>query len=434
MSEKFKLGLSRNRLFEFENCVSFLGRAEEDFDVDKCIKAFKLLLLKEPILTCGIELCENGDAYLVADAKEPCLEFFQGDEKAFVEKIKAEGLDFREKLFSFAVLNGKTFAVFAHTVVADVRSLMYLADEFVNIYKNDVASVVPSDIIVLSEISELPSNALSVVSEKLSADLEIGWQKKPRAFGTDDYEKARDTYFSKKRPQQGSVTFEVDAAFLQSLKAFAADKNIDASSVVALAFYESLKKALGGRRKYRKLNVQVNERVFFDDGYKMQVGAYNGVVTVAKTKGKKISDTLENKAGVFHSELYKRFTGVHAAFYNEVIFMKLPASFVDSQYMYCAGVFRHKFSKKLATVYGCASEVAGEFCSYNLNQKKWEKLAFFDDVVLSEPLKMRSTSLISFVEKGNSATIRFDYKKSRLSDESARNIVGNAVGLLRKIK
>lgn len=433
MSEKFKLGLTRNRLFEFENCVSFLGRMKEDFDGEKCHKAFRTLLLKEPILSCGIELCENGDAYLVTDVKEPSLDFFQGDEQSFVENMKVNGFDFCESLFSFVILNNRTFAVFAHTVVADVRSLMYLADEFMNIYRNEIASVVPSDVIVLSEISQLPTKAFSVVAEKLSADLEIGWQKKTKTFTYDDFKNARDKYLSL-REQQGSISFEFDESEFQRIKGFASGRDIDASSVVALAFYENLKKTLGGRRKYRKLNIQVNERVFFDEGHKMQVGAYNGVITVAKTKNKKISDTFENKAEVFHGEIYKRFTSVHAAFYNEILFMKLPASFVDSQYMYCSGVFRHKSSKKLATVYGCANEVAGEFCSYNLNQKKWRNIASFDEVVLSEPLKMRSTTLISFVEKGNSATIRFDYKKSKISDESARKLVGNVVELLKKIK
>ena len=430
MSEKFKLGLTRNRLFEFDNCVCFLGKTTEKFDVVKCQSAFKTLLLKEPILSCGIELCENGDAFLVTGAKEPCLEFYQGDEKSFVDKMKADGLDFREKLFSFVIINDSTLGVFAHTVVADVRALMYLADEFVNIYKTDAVSVVPSEMIVLSEVSQLPSNVLSVVIDKLSSELDVGWQKKTKVFNYSDYENARKKYISAKK-EQNSIAFEIDKKTLCYLKSFAHKENADVSSLVAFAFYESLVKYVGGKRKYRKLNVQANERIFFPDGYKMQMGAYNGVITVGKTKNKKTPATIENKAKAFHGEIYKRVTSAFTTFYNEFLFMRLPASFTDSQYMYCAGDFHHKYSKKLAEVYGCANEVAGEFCSYNLNQKIWNNLTFFDTVVLSEPLKMRSTTMITFVEKEDSATVCFEYKKDRVSDETAQNIVKNAVDLLK---
>ena len=433
MSEKFKLGLTRNRLFEFDNCVCFLGKAEEKLDVAKCQKTFKMLLLKEPFISCGIELCENGDAFLVTGANEPCLKFYQGDEQAFVDKMKSDGFDFSEKLFSFVIINDSTLGIFAHTVVADVRALMYLADEFIDIYKNDVASVVPSEITVLSEITQLPSNVLSVVIDKLSSELEVGWQKKIKNFTHGNYKTARKKYILSKQ-EQGTVSFEIDKNTLSDLKIFARKENVDASSLVAFAFYESLMKFVGGKRKYNKLNVQGNERIFFPDGCKMQLGAYNGVVTVGKPKNKKTPATFENKAKEFHGEIYKRVTSSFTTFYNEFLLMRLPASFTDSQYMYCAGEFRHKYSKKLAEVYGCANEVAGEFCSYNLNQKIWSNLTFFDKIVLSEPLKMRSTTMITFVEKDDSATVCFDYKKGRVSDEKAQNIVKNAVDLLEKFK
>lgn len=431
MSEKFKLGLTRNRLFEFDNCVCFLGKNEGGLDAEKCERAFKTLLLKEPLLSCGIELCENGDAFLVTDAKKPCLRFYLGDEQAFVEKIKADGLDFDKELFSFVIINDDTLGIFAHTVVADVRALMYLADAFLEIYKKDIASVVPSEMIVLSEVSQLPSNVLSVVIDKLSSGLEIGWQKKTKVFTYEEYKNAAEKYLSSKKAL-GNASFEIDKDTLFTLKSFAQKESVDVSSLVAFAFYESLMKFVGGKRKYNKLNVQGNERVFFSDGYKMQLGAYNGVVTVGKPKNKKTPSTIENKAKEFHCEIYKRVTSAFTTFYNEFLFMRLPASFTDSQYMYCAGDFNHKYSKKLAEVYGCANEVAGEFCSYNLNQKTWNNLTFLDEVVLSEPLKMRSTTMITFVEKGDSATVRFDYKKNKVSDETAHDIIKNAVDLLEK--
>lgn len=431
MSEKFKLGLTRNRLFEFDNCVCFLGRAADKFDAVKCQRAFKMLLLKEPILSCGVELCENSDAFLVTDKNDLVLEFYQGDEQAFVDKMKAEGMGFCNNLFSFVIMNESTLAIFAHTVIADVRALMYLADEFMDIYKNDVVSVVPSQIFVISEVSQLPSNVLSVVIDKLSSGLDVGWQKKTKNFTCGDYEKARKKYMSAEK-EQGSIAFEIDKNTFVALKSFAHKEGVDVSSLVAFAFYEGLTAFVRGKRKYRKLNVHANERIFFSDGYKMQIGAYNGIVTVGKTKNKKDLAAIANKAKAFHGEIYKRVTSAFTAFYNEYLFMRLPASFVDSQYMYCAGEFRHKYSKKLAEVYGCANEVTGEFCSCNLNQQVWNNLHCFDKIALSEPLKMRSTTMITFVEKGDSATVCFEYKKDRVSDETARNIVENAVDLLKE--
>ena len=431
MSEKFRLGLTRNRLFEFDNCVCFLGKTEEKLDLVKCWKAFKTLLLKEPFITCGIELCENGDAFLVAGAKEPCLEFYQGDEQAFVDKKRFEGIDFGKELFSFAIINEDTLGIFAHTVVADANALMYLAGVFADIYENGTASVVPSEITVISDVEQLPSNVLSVVIDKLSSELELGWQKKTRAFTYDDYLRAYGKYISSKQ-EQGSVSFEIDASLLSLLKKYAQKERVDVSSLVAFAFYESLVKLVGGKRKYRKLNVQGNERVFFPEGSKMQSGAYNGFVTVGKPKSNKMPSAFEEKAKEFHGEIYKRITSSFATFYNEYLFMRLPGSFADSQYVYCAGEFRNKYSKKLAEVYGCANEVVGEFCSYNLNQKMRENLKFFNEVDLSEPLKMRSATMITFVQKGDNATVRFEYKKDRITDESAQKIVENAVDMLEK--
>lgn len=431
MSEKIKLGLSRNRLFDFDNCVCFLGEAEVSFDIPECEKTLKTLCLKEAILCCGVELCGNGEAYLVTEQNEIVLETFQGDVEEFVKNKKHNGLDFTKELFSFVVLNGNTLGIFAHTVIADSRSLMYLAGEFMKLYKSKTLSVTPSEIKVLSEISQMPSNVFSVVIDRLASDLEVGWQKKTSVFTLEDYKKARDKYL-KIKSLTGNISVEIAKELLVNLKNFAHRECIDVSSLVAFAFYESLTRILGGRRKYRKLNVQANERIFFEDFGKMQVGSFNGFVPVEKKKDKKPPDTLENNAVNFHKEIYKRVTSAFKVFYNEFLFMRLPPSFVDSQYMYCAGEFEHKYSKKLANTYGCNNEVVGEFCSYNLNQSFWSTLDVFKNVVPCEPLKMRSSTLITFVEKDGKGEVRFEYKKERLSDSDAQLVVKKAMDLLSK--
>ncbi len=433
MSEKIKLGLSRNRLFEFDNCVCFLGEAEGAFDISECEKALKMLCLKEPLLCCGVELCGNGDAYLVTEQNEIRLELCQGDAEAFVSNKKHNGLDFTKELFSFVVFNGNILGIFAHTLVADARSLMYLAGELMKLYKNKTLSVTPSEIKVFSEIAQMPSNVFSVVIDRLASDLEVGWQKKTAVFTLEDYKKARDKYLKAKSLTE-NISVEIKEELLVNLKNFAHRESVDVSSLVAFAFYESLTATLGGRRKYRKLNVQANERIFFEDSSKMQVGAFNGFVPVEKKKDKKAPDTLVNNAVGFHREIYKRVTSAFKVFYNEFLFMRLPPSFVDSQYMYCAGEFEHKYSKKLANTYGCNNEVEGEFCSHNLNQIYWTALGDFKSIVPLEPLKMRSSSMITFVEKEEKGLVYFEYKKSKISDSAARAIMEKTLDLLNKFK
>lgn len=431
MSEKFKLGLTRNRLFEFDNCVGFLGEVEDAFDIAECEKALKTLLLKEPVLTCAIELCENGEGCIVPEKNELILEVFDGDKNEFLKAKTFNGFDFNEQLFSFVIINKNTLGIFAHTVVADVRALMYLASEFMSIYEKKNLSVVPAIINVISETSQLPSNVLSPVIDKLASDLEMGWQKKTNVFDCSDYKKAREKYLSQKE-NTDTISLDIDKELLCNLKDFANREKADVSSLVAFAFYKSLTEALGGKRKYKKLNVQANERVFFPQGSDMQMGAYNGFVVVEEKKNKNASASLSDNAISFHKEIYKRVTSAFKVFYNEYMFMRLSPSFLDSQYLYCAGEFKHKYSKKLAQTYGCANEVVGEFCSYNLNQKTWSGLGVFERVTPWEPLKMRSTTMITFVEKGETGQICFTYKTNKIPDSLAKNIAEKAMDLLKE--
>ena len=433
MSDRIKLGLTRNRLFEFDNCVGFLGDVAEILDVNNCRKALKTLVLKEPLLSCSVELCENGEAYLETERNEPELEVFNGDKEKFLNDIHFYGFDFTEKLFSFVLINEKTLGIFAHTMVADARSLMYLAGEFMHIYKTGIVSVVPSEIKVLSETSQMPSNVFSVVVDRLASDLEVGWQKKTKVFGCEDYKSARKKYLSVKK-QSKTISLKLNDDVLKRLRGFAQKQSVDVSSLVAFAFYEALTETLGGKRKYKKLNVQANERVFFSDGVKMQVGAFNGFVAVEKKKNKKLPDTIINNAITFHGEIYKRVTSAFKTFFNEFLFMRLPPSFADSQYMYCVGEFRHKYSKRLACTYGCANEVAGEFCSFNLNQEIWSALKNFNTVVPFEPLKMRSSSMITFVDDGENGCVYFTYRKEKITDITAQKINERVIETLKKIK
>ncbi len=427
MSEIIKLGLTRNRLFEFDNCVCFLGEFQEKLDVDECEKALKMLFLKEPILSCKAELSENGDAFLVTGSVSPILENVSGDVNAFVEQKKSQGLDFNEALFSFVLINNNVLAIFAHTLVADVRTLCYLAGEFKSYLQKENLNIMPSEICVFSETSELPANVFSVVIDRVASGLEVGWQKKIKNFSFDDYKIAREQYFNKKSTVK-SVSCTVDEELFGKIKSFAEKYSVDVSSVVAYAFYETLIKNASGKRKYRKLNVFADERVFLQNGENLKVGAFNGVVPVVLKKKKKESlETQQDKVCAFHKEIYKKITTAFSVFYNEVLLMRLSGSFCDSQYMCLSGAFSHKYSKKLAYTYGCANEVMGEFCSLNLSQKYWQKLQGFENVCVTEPLKPRSSSMITFIQRGCTGEIVFEYKTERISENTAKNILKNVL-------
>lgn len=432
MPERYKLGISRNRLFEFDNCVSFFGELKESLDLPQLERALKMLCLKEPVITSAVEIDSGGEAYMLPGKSEPRLEIAEGDLKSFLDEKKNQGIDFSEKLFSFAILNEKILCIFAHTVAADVRSLMYLAKELVSFYSNKTLSVEPCEIKALSETSQMPSNVFSVVTDRLASGLEVGWQKKTAVFTCEDYKKACEKY-QKSKSTVGELAIELDKEMIEGFRNTALEEEVDASSLVAYAFYEALSENLSGKRKYRKLNVQGNERVFFEDYENMSVGAYNGYFAVEKKKNKKMPDTLMGSAMAFHDEIYKRATSSFSTFYNEFLFMRLPPSFADSQYMFCAGEFKHKYSKKLAYTYGCANEVFGEFCSYNLAQSYWSGLEAFENISASEPLKMRASSLITFVRREGSGRVTFEYKKDKIPDSVAVRIVENATEILAKL-
>jgi len=432
MSERIKLGLTRNRLFEFDNCVCFTGKLREELDFSECEKSLKLLFLKEPLLSCSVELSEEGDAFLVTDSVEPKLEMLEGDENVLVEQKKRVGLNFNEKLFSFAVINKNTFAIFAHTLVADVRALSYLAMEFMSFYKKEKVSAEPSQIMVFSESSQLLSNVFSVVIDRVASGLEVGWQKKVHHFSFADYQKAREKYFAEKS-QTETLSAKLDGDMLNTLKEFSRAEKTDVSSLVAYAFYEALTEELAGKRKYKKLNVQANERPFFEDFQNMKTGAFNGVVTVVLKKNKNTPQNPEGRAAAFHKEIYKKITTAFSVFYNEVLFMRLSGSFCDSQYMYCAGLLKHKYSKRLALTYGCANLVAGEFSSMNFNQESWKKLSVFDEISVSEPLKMRSSSLVTFTEQALYGGISFEYKINEIPKIKGEKIFEHALEILKNL-
>ncbi len=428
MAEKYRLWLTRNRLFDFNNCVCFYGEYNQGFDMDELRKAFRMLCVKEPLISCRIELNEETSEAFVAEGEAPCINEIKGESCEVMKSRLDEGLDFTKALFEFSVVNGKGLLISGHTTVCDGRALMYLAGELLDYYTKRSLSVEPSPINLLSANTRLPSALFSPVTEKLASDLVAGWDKKKKNFSCEDFLEARNKY-NETKGETGYISLQLDKTLCERLSAFASEKNADASSLVAYAVYETLLGNIKGKKKYNKLNIIGNERVFFEDA--PRVGPYNGLVTVF-LKDKLNSLSMTEKAVALHKEIYKRLTSAAAVFYNEALFIQLPPAFCDSAYMYCAGSFSNKFSKKLALTYGCKNQVMGEFSSYNLCQRHWASVAEFDNIRSCEGLKMRADTYFTLVLHPRGANLEMWYRKKSVNDAAANKIMGEIEDMLEK--
>ncbi len=425
MAERIELCLTRNRLFEFDNCLCFCGCYENGLDAGEVSKALKMLFAANELLSGAVELSGDGTACVVTGKVFPTPEFTSRSAEDFQREYIGKGIDFEEKLFHFVVAQGKYLMIFAHTVVADCRSLMYLAQEFMAFYQKTHLSVEAQQAQLFSDLMCLPSNVFSPLVDRLASDLEVGWQKKTAVFSSQDYRNARNKYIDNKSEIR-VIEKNLGEAELERLQGFAVDNGADVSSLVAFAFYDAFTSFVQGKRKFLKMNVVANERVFFEDA--CRVGPFDGLSCVSLKKGK--TNDIKQRALDFHKEIYKKLTSSFAVFYTDVLHSKLPPFFCDSAYMFCAGEFKHKYSKRLALTYGCANEVMSEFSSYNLDQQHWQALRCFDRVSINEPFKMRSASQITFIQNGGAGTIRFAYKCAEISTDTAEKIIEKALGTI----
>lgn len=430
MSEKYKLGLTRNRLFEFHNSVVFAGKFNSRIEPEQGNKTIKLLSLKENLITARVELEDDGEAFLVTDSVEQKLLFCEECLDAVFEKYQKSGLNFWEKLFEFSLSSDGYFVIAGHTCVADAKALLRLAMYFSEIYNSNGFSVEPSETVVISQKNQLPLEVLSPITNKLSLELNSKWSEKTVAFGISDFQKAQEAYNSSKA-EIGKLKCELPQNVVCGLRSYCAENCVDLSSVVGFAFYEEMSKNTELKASADKMNVYGDARFFFNDYEKYGIGAYNGVVNAYVHKKNK-SKNEDERLKAFHITLYKGVTSTFKVFYDDAFMMSLSETLCDSSYMYAAGCFKNKTSAKLANNYGCKNEVMCDYFSCNLDQKFWSKLENFSDVTIEEPFKMRSYSSLNFVLKNGVGHISFAYKKSVYKDYVVKEIFDKALEKIRE--
>lgn len=431
MSDRIKLGLTRNRLFEFDNCVLFCGRFSKMFDESELEKSLRMLCLKEPVVTGLIELQNDGQAFVVTGEVEQKLYKTKQTKEELCKYYDENGIDFSKNVFEFSLTQDGFLVIAGHTCVCDAKALLRIASDINRFYSKKTFNVEPSFVKLVSETRDMPVEAASPIIDKLSAELDSRWLKNPIIFSEKDYANAHDNYVKSKR-EKAEMDWVIDEGVIASLQRFCDEHATDVSSLVGFAFYEALIKYAGGRKKYNKMNVYADQRYFFDDSENYGVGAYNGVVT-SSLNSKEMSKPLEERAKLFHLSCYKGLTSPFRTFYDESLLMKVSPSMCDGAYMYKSGLLKNKGAKKLAEDYGCACEKICDYFHCNLDQLYWEDLKAYSDLNVREPLKMRSSAYLGFVRRNNKGYVTFSYKKDKISYEQAQMIMNLAGEIISKI-
>ncbi len=429
MSHKYKLGLTRNRLFEFDNGVVFCGKY--DFEKNGLQKALRLLCVKEPLITSLVSLEEDGAAYVLTGSVEQEVDFCSGTSEELKQCYKKQGVNVFNKAFVFSYTLDGFLVIASHTAVCDAKSLLRLAIDLVEFYNEPMKSVEPSSINLLSEKTDLPLEVASPVIDRLSADLDLKWQKAARSFSVGDFLNAKKNYDEIKSGTD-CISAKLGATELEGIKTFCQQQSMDVVTLVGFAFYDALLQCLSGKKKFNKMNVYADERLFFVNFDDYRIGAYNGISEVSYKK-KFAHGGLSERAKAFHVECYKNATSTFKVFYDDVLLMGVSPFLCDASYMYKAGLLKSKAARTVAENYGCACEKMCDYFYCNLDQEYWDSLKNFSDVYVAEPFKMRSATALDFVVNNGEGYLNFRYKTRKCEKTVAQKILDTALENIRKL-
>lgn len=424
MSEKYKLGLTRNRLFEFDNCVLLCGKPQNN-DEEAINMALDKLSVVVPLITAAVTIEADGTAYAACGSAAPVVVKSECTKDELFSSYEKNGLDFSERLFEFSLSADGFFVIAGHTAVADAKALLHIARYISLFCSKKYAYAEAVDVSLLPEQSSLPIEVVSPIIDRVSADLETKWDDVKKISTAENYRKAKELY-TKKRGAQGELVAVLDSDLTRRLNLFAEKEDLDVSSVVAYAFYVNLLSVSDGKAKNNKMNLYTDRRFFFNDYEKYYVGANNGTVTISLKK-KDFTKPVAQRLKKFHTECYKGATSVFRSFYDDYLLMKLSPGYCDSAYMYAAGALKNKASKNLAENYGCRSKRLFDYFFCNIAQLFWEDLSFFDKLTVKEPLKMRTAFYVGCMMKAEECELVFSYNKERCDDEKAGELLRKTI-------
>lgn len=426
MSERYKLGLSRSRLFEFDNRVCFAAQFGQGFSVNGLDRGFKMLCEKEPLITAVIELDADGEAFAVTHSAEQSLVHADGTAKELVLAKRRESLDFSKRLFEFFITDDG-LVIFAHTAVADVKSLFILAGELNAFAGRRLLNIEPSGVLLFSERDELMPTLFSPLVDSVTSELEEGWRKKKRVFGAADY-RAAAAAFEGSRRSEGLCEFTIPEEAAAAFKERCTLQKLDCSSALCFAFYKAAKPMLHGTKKYYRISFGTDKRLYLENESRIGVGPFSSGVTVGTPGKKNIAKLGELKA--YHDELYQKFSSAFQAFYDETFLMLLSPSFCDAAYMYAAQLYKGKYAKKLALNHTCLAPRMMSFYSYTPDTAFGQELAGFDNIIAFEPFKTRDDIFVTALTRNGEIRLLVFYNKDKLSAEKTEEIFKKAKELL----
>ncbi len=429
MAEKYKLGLSRNRLLEFENTVVFRGKYKELLNEEDARKAMKMLSFKEKIITANIQFLENSDAYIVTDAVEPEIVFSQSDAEEVARVYEKKPLLFTEKLFEFTFSQDGYLVIAGHTVACDGKSLLRLAACFIGFYEKCNMSIEPNAIYTFSEPKSLPVDVISPIVNKLSSELDNKWQRVQKKYSFEEYVSARERYV-KTLSRVDVQTAHISTERLQQYISFCEEIEVDFSSFLYFCFYKAICNNIHHEKNASKMRISADRRFFHGTGDRFSVGAYNGSVCISLSKAEK-KKSEEEQLKAFHLDTYRALTSPFRVFSDEILLANVQVDLCDASYMCLAGENKSKMVKDFAKTYGCMNRELCDCFYYNLTQRYWSALQSFDAVMVEEPFRRSRTSLsLCAVEDGSGCSINLRYSTVDIGADVAKKIIEEATSYL----
>ncbi len=432
MADKYKLGLSRNRLLEFENTVVFCGKYKGTLNQEDARKAMKMLSFKEKIISASIQLEDGFQAYIVADSVESEITFSQINADELVEGYVKSPLLFAERLFEFTFSADGYLVIAGHTAVCDAKSLLRLAKSFIAFYEKNDMSIEPNGIYTFAEPKSLPVDVASPIVNKLSSELDNKWQKVKKVYTFEEYLAARAQYIENKACVK-EKTHYIPAEKLQQYISFCEHTAIDFSSLLYFSFYKAICKNVQYNKNASKMRIYADRRFFHGAGDNFSVGAYNGSVCISlSNKEQKKSDAEQLKA--FHLDSYKAQTSAFRVFSDEILLANVEPSLCDAAYMCLAGVNKAKMVKNFASTYGCMNKELCDCFYCNLTQRYWADLQAFENIMVQEPFKQgRAPLALSAVEDECGCRIMLRYNAAEIDEAVARKVVNEATACMENI-
>ncbi len=424
---KLKLGLTRNRLFEPSNVVLFSGKYNNPLIENEVNKALKMLGARYEIITSVVEFTKGDDASLVTEKVCPKAEFSQLDYCRF-KKTLPLSLDFTKSLFNFFVTADNYLVIVAHTAVADGKSLLRLGKAFSEFYSKKSLSVEPEKIEVFSDFQKLPVEVCSPFTDKLAANLDEKWNKKPLNCELNDYKRLMEQY-SINREEVVDVKKIISPEQMKSVFAFCEENDLDISGLFAFCVYECLYENCKGDKKRDKLVVTSDRRFFFQKPNDYTVGAFDGTVEISFNKNMKNKPFLARLKD-FQRDFYKAMTSVFRSFYDDTLLMKLIPQSCDAAYLYALGFNKNKGARNLAENYTCLNRKLCRYSFFNLEQGYWYELKNYTDVECFDALKMQFDGCVSVVMSEGEGRVYFKYRPERISHETAKSALEKAVEML----